>query len=126
MADEVSATGAGEEDPCRLVSRTQASTILDEGVRTSFGVQGPTCIYDPTGSKPEMTVAIEQTSLQGLRSHASKATRVTFGSRAGWCLRYGSTGVVVPLPDGNVLHVTGPCDLASRFAAQAMGQLTTG
>ena len=50
---------------------------------------------------------------------------VTFGSRAGWCLRYGSTGVVASLPEGNVLHVTGPCALAARFAARALGQLSS-
>ncbi len=122
--DEVSETGASEEDPCRLVSLDQASTILGGGVRASVGSQGPTCIYVPKGPAPQMTVAIEQTSLQALRSHASRATRVSVGSRAGWCLRYGSTGVVASLPDGNVLHVTGPCALASRFATQALERIT--
>jgi hypothetical protein len=73
-----------------------------------------------------MTLVVERTDLAGLRRNASEATPMRIGGASGWCLRYGSTGVVVPLPDGNVLHVTGPCDLASRFAAQAMGQLTTG
>jgi hypothetical protein len=121
--DEESETGADPVEPCRLVSHNQASTILGEGVRTSVGPQGPTCIYIPKGSKPQMTVAIEQISFQGLRSRASRATRVTVGSRAGWCLGYGSTSVAVPLSEGTVLRVTGPCSLAARFAARALDRV---
>jgi hypothetical protein len=55
--DEVSATGAKVENPCRLVSGGEASTILGGTVRTSVGSQGPTCIYAPTDSKPQVTVA---------------------------------------------------------------------
>ena len=119
--DEVSETGADEEDPCHLVSTDQARTILGEGVRTSVGSQGPTCIYAPTGSpKPLVTVAIEQTSLEGLSQRAARATRVTVGSRPGWCLNYGSTSVAVQLAEGRVLRVTGPCSVAARFAARAL------
>jgi hypothetical protein len=121
--DEVSETGASEENPCDLVSKDQASTILGEGVETSVGAQGPTCIYIPSGSKPEMTVAIEQTSFQSLRGHASKATRVAVGDAAGWCLDYGSTSVAVELEEGRVLRVNGPCRVAARLAARALGSV---
>src|SRR5262249_53165681 len=94
--------------------------ILGEGVQTSVGSQGPTCIYSPAGSKPEMTVAIEQSDLQGLRHRAARATQMTVGSRAGWCLSYGSTSVVVELSEGRVLRVTGPCSLGARLAARAL------
>jgi hypothetical protein len=118
--DEVSPTGAGKVEPCRLVSRGDAATILGGQVQTSVGAQGPTCIYTPRGTKPEMTVAIEQTSFQSLRSHASRATRLAVGKAAGWCLDYGSTSVAVELEDGRVLRVTGPCSVAARFAARAL------
>jgi hypothetical protein len=122
--DEVSPTGAGVEDPCRLVSADEASTILGEGVRTSVGSQGPTCIYLPKGSQPQMTVSIEETSLQSLRSHAARATRVAVGRSAGWCLAYGSTSVAVSVAEGSVLRVTGPCSMAARFAARALGRVS--
>jgi len=122
--DEVNATGAEVENPCRLVSADEASTILGAGVRTSVGSQGPTCIYIPKGSKPQMTVSLEQTSLRGLRIRAAEATRVAVGGSAGWCLDYGSTSVAVPAAEGTVLRVTGPCPLAARFAARALGSIS--
>jgi hypothetical protein len=122
--DEVSATGAEVENPCRLVSADEASTILGEGVRTSVGSQGPTCIYIPKRSQPQMTVSIEQTSLQSLQSRAAEATRVAVGGSAGWCLDYGSTSVAVPVAEGSVLRVTGPCPMAARFAARALGRVS--
>jgi hypothetical protein len=70
-----------------------------------------------------MTVSIEETSLRSLRSHAARATRVAVGSSAGWCLGYGSTSVAVPVAEGSVLRVTGPCPLAARFAARALGSV---
>ena len=71
-----------------------------------------------------MTLVVERTSLAGLRRNAAEATPVSVDGSSGWCLRYGGTSVVTALPDGNVLHVTGPCALAARFAARALGQLS--
>jgi Protein of unknown function (DUF3558) len=117
-------TAAAEANPCGLVSKGEAATILGGSVRTSLGRQGPTCIYAPEGSGPQMTLVVEQTSLPGLKRNAAQATPMQVGGTSGWCLRYGSTSVVASLPDGSVLHVTGPCALAARFAAQALGQLS--
>lgn len=116
---------SAQVDPCRLVSPDEAAAILGGAVDTSLGRQGPTCIYAPTGSGPQMTLVLERTSLAGLRRNAAEAKPVSIGSSSGWCLRYGGTSVVTALPDGNVLHVTGPCTLAARFAAQALGQLSS-
>jgi hypothetical protein len=121
--DEVSPTGAGEENPCDLVPKNQATTILGEGVQTSVGSQGPTCIYAPKGSGPEVTVALEQTSFQSLRNHASRATKMAVGSTSGLCLNYGATSVAVQISEGRVLRVTGPCSLAARFAGRALGRV---
>ena len=115
---------AAQADPCSLVSRGEAAAILGGAVQTTLGRQGPTCIYAPEGSGPQMTLVVERTNLAGLRRNASEAKRMQVGGSSGWCLRYGSTGVVASLPDGNVLHVTGPCALASRFAAQALERIS--
>ena len=122
--DEVSATGAAPEDPCRLVTRGEAAAILGEPVQTEVGMQGPTCIYQPSGSQPQMTVVVERTDLAGLRRRASQATPIGVGGESGWCLRYGSPSVAVPLADGALLHVTGPCGLAGRFAASALARVS--
>jgi hypothetical protein len=120
--DEVSETGADPVNPCRLVSRGEAATILGGAVRTTVGLQGPTCIYTAATTEPQITVVVERTSFAALRRRASRATRVQVGERFGWCLRYASSAVVVPLADESVVHVTGPCALAARFAALAVGR----
>jgi hypothetical protein len=120
--DEESETGADPVNPCQLVSRSEAATILGSEVHATVGPLGPTCIYAAAGTAPQITLVVEHTSFAALRRHASRATRVQVGGRPGWCLRYGSTAVVVPLADGSVVHVTGPCALAARFAALAVGR----
>jgi hypothetical protein len=121
--DEVSPTGAGPVKPCSFVPRDEASAILGAPVQVTAGAQGPTCIYETSDRKRVMTLAVERISLPSLRNHASAATRVAVAGRVGWCLRYESTSLVVPLQEGNVLNVTGPCADATRFAAQAIPRI---
>lgn len=123
--DEVSPTGAGPVKPCSFVPKDEASSILGAPVQATTEVQGPTCIYETPGAKQMMTLVVERISLPSLRSHASAATRVAVAGRVGWCLRYQSTSLVVPLPEGNVLNVTGPCDAATRFAARAIPRIAS-
>lgn len=123
--DEVSPTGAGPVKPCSLVPRDEASAILGAPVQVTTGAQGPTCIYETPGSKRVMTLVIERISLPSLRNQASAATRVAVAGRVGWCLRYQSTSLVVPLAEGNVLNVTGPCEAATRFAARAIPRIAS-
>lgn len=118
--DEVSETGAGPVEPCSLVSGRRAAAILGGPVRVSQEPQGPTCVYTMRGSARQVTLVVESTRLASLRRHARKTSEVRVAGHAGWCLRYESTSVVVPLTGGRVLHVTGPCDVAARFAGQAL------
>lgn len=122
-SDEVSPTGAGPVRPCSLVTREDASAILGTPVQVSTGAQGPTCIYE--APKRVMTLVVERISLPSLRNQASAATRVAVAGRTGWCLRYQSTSLVVPLAEGNVLNVTGPCEAAKRFAARAIPRIAS-
>jgi hypothetical protein len=123
--DEVSKTGAAPENPCRLVSRSEATGILGEIVRVTVGQQGPTCIYAAEGSKRQVTLAVERLDLAGLRHQARSAPRIRVGSKSGWCLHYDSTSVAVPLTDGRVLDVTGSCAVAAHFAARALNSVST-
>jgi hypothetical protein len=118
--DEVSATGAEPIMPCGLVSRGQAEAILGGSVDIRLEPLGPTCVYALQGSSEQVTMVVEENHVADLRSHARNASSVQVAGRTGWCLRYGSTSVAVPLADGVVLHVTGPCAVASRFAALAV------
>jgi hypothetical protein len=122
--DETGGTGAAPVKPCDLVSRGSAGAILGGAVEVSEGRQGPTCIYRVRGSERELTLVVESTSLTSLRRHARRASRVQPAGHPGWCLRYESTSVAVPLAGGRVLHVTGPCVTAARFAAEALPRLS--
>lgn len=118
--DEVTETGAEPIEPCSLVSRDQAASILGGTVRVSQEPQGPTCVYERRGSGRTVTLVAESTTLTSLRKHARSVSSVQAAGQAGWCLHYGSTFVAVPLAEGLVLHVTGPCAAATSFAAQAL------
>lgn len=121
--DEVDPSGADPLKPCSFVTADEASAIIGAPVRASTGAQGPTCIYETPRSNPAMTLVVERVSLPSLRRHASAATRVNIAGRDGWCLRYELTSLVVPLVEGNVLNVTGPCGAATRFAARAIPRI---
>jgi hypothetical protein len=123
--DEVDPSGADPLKPCTFVTAGEASAIVGAPVRATTGAQGPTCIYEIPGSKRAMTLVVELVSLPSLRNHASAATRVNVAGRVGWCLRYELTSLVVPLVEGNVLNVTGPCGTATRFAARAIPRIVS-
>ncbi len=121
--DEVSATGAEPIMPCDLVSRSKAVAILGGPVEIRLEPLGPTCVYALQGSTEQVTMVVEDNHVAGLRSHARNASSVQVAGKTGWCLHYGATSIVVPVADGVVLHVTGPCAVASRFATQALPQV---
>jgi|SRR5689334_5366302 len=123
--DEVNPSGAGPLKPCSFVTGDEASAIIGAPVQATTGAQGPTCVYKTPGSKRAMTLVVERISLPSLRNHASAATRVAVAGRVGWCLRYELTSLVVPLAEGNVLNVTGPCRYATRFAAHAIPRIVS-
>jgi hypothetical protein len=118
--DETSETGAGPVETCRLVSPGDAATILGGAVQVTQEPQGPTCVYALQGSEQQVTLVVEDTRLASLRGHARKASPLQIAGHSGWCLHYESTSVAVPLADGRVLHVAGPCADAARFAARAL------
>ncbi len=88
-----------------------------------MGLQGPTCIYAARDSKRQVTLVVERIDFDSLRHQAGSAPRIRVGRRSGWCLHYGSTSVAVPLADGRVLDVTGPCPIAARFAARGLARM---
>lgn len=119
-SDEVSETGAKPPDPCHLVPLDTAAAILDGPVHARREPLGPTCVFTIAGSERQVTLAIEHSRLASLRLRARRATRIAVSGRAGWCLRYEATAVVVPLSDSRLLHVTGPCRVAALLAAHAL------
>lgn len=122
--DEVNETGAGIRNPCRLVTRAEAGTIVKRPI-ASMGVaqQGPTCIYRPRGATTYITLALQSANLKLIRQHSRPLARVDLASRKGYCVKYGSVMLYVGLPGGKALNVTAPCQTAARFASRALQRL---
>ncbi len=114
---------AAPAQPCRLVSRSEAASILEETVSVSEGLQGPSCIYASRDSTQQVAIVVESAPLSTLRKRPDRSSRVEVAGRSGWCLRHGSSSVEVPLSDGRVLDVSGPCAAAARFAALALDRV---
>jgi hypothetical protein len=109
--------------PCRLVSESEAASILEAAVDVSEGLQGPSCIYASRDSTEQVAVVVDNGPLSSLRNRPDMASRIQVGGRTGWCLRHGTSSVEVPLADGRVLDVSGPCAAATRFAALALDRV---
>jgi hypothetical protein len=122
--DEVNASGAATPNPCRLVTRSEASAIVGgpiAGLRTA--PQGPTCIYMPRRAKTLITLAVEPMSLSAAKHRGTKLTRLALRGHKAICLKDGSLVTLVPLGGGKLLNVTGPCPIGARFASRALARL---
>ena len=119
--DESQATGAKPVNPCALVTKSEAHSIVRLPiVRAWLAPQGPTCIYEVSGAKSYITLAVQDTALSAVRKHARAISRRTTRGRASYCLKLGTTMTVVQLSSRRVLRVTAPCSIGSRFAAKAL------
>jgi hypothetical protein len=56
--DEVNPSGADPLKPCTFVTGDEASAIVGAPVRATAGAQGPTCVYEMTGTKRAMTQVV--------------------------------------------------------------------
>jgi hypothetical protein len=115
-------------NPCKLVSLSEAKTITDGAISgTTEAPLGPTCVYKlqgAKGAKGDITLALESSSLSQATKHMTRRHEITVKGRHGLCGKLGSQMVYVPVPGGQVLHITAPCGLGQQFAALALGRLS--
>lgn len=124
QADSGHGGGNGVDDPCKLVSKTQAQAIIGEPIGTPQEAPlGPTCIYQPLHANRPVTVVVESINFARARSQIRHPIKVTMGSRTAYCGAYGHPTTLVPLTRGWVLNVTAPCAIGLQFAAKALTQL---
>jgi hypothetical protein len=124
--DEVSTTGAKTLDPCSLVTRAQAQTIIGKPVGQPVDApQGPTCVYTAQGFKGPITLAVVATDFSTVKPQAHLRDRmsVTVSGHAAYCGVAGSPTMVVPLAPGKFLTVAAPCPIAASFAAAALSHI---
>lgn len=119
--DEIQPTGAKPVEPCRLVTRQEASAILGKGTKSVERPQGPTCVYTNAGRT--VTLAVETNSVKQLRAEARKSTKVDLGGKTGYCVKYQTTAVITGISEGRVLRADGPCQAGVRFVTKALRRL---
>ncbi len=123
-ADSGSRSSTGQLNPCTLVSQAQAETILHKHVAAPDDAPlGPTCIYQPTGSSSFITVSIQPRSFATISRSIRNRKQYSVAGHTVYCGDYGQPTVFVPLSDGRVLNVTGPCAVGRQFAASALARL---
>ena len=119
-----SGVGGKANDPCSLVSRSQARTFAGRPVAApKLAPLGPTCVYHELGANAQVTVAVESAVLSKLTAHMQKLTHSTIAGRHAYCGVYGSPVTSVPPSGPQVLSIVGPCDVGARFAAAALPKL---
>lgn len=124
--DEVSNTGAQPVNPCKLVSRAQASAITGSSVgKPVEAPQGPTCIYAVHGSPGTITLALESTPFSTVapQSQLYGRTSVKVKGRVAYCGSLGTPSLIVPLQRDRFLEVAAPCPIAAAFAGRALQQM---
>ncbi len=115
---------AAGRNPCTLVSRAQAQTILGKAVGSPVEAPlGPTCIYRPVGAKRFVTLTVESIDFARVRAQIRNRTQLDVAGRTAYCGVYGQPTVFVPLASGRVLAVTASCAIGAKFAAEAVSQL---
>lgn len=124
--DEVAASGAKLPDPCALVSRAQAQSILHAAVSAPvLAPQGPTCVYASRNSKQQVTLEVESgLDAVALRPKLHDRMRVKVGSRHAYCGAAGVPVLRIPVSGGRIISVSAPCPIAAAFAGDALSHLS--
>jgi hypothetical protein len=124
--DEVNASGAKTQNPCTLVSASEAQAIIGKPVgEPTEAPQGPTCIYRPQGATSFITLAVESKDFSKIEPQSQLHGRMslTVDGHAAYCGTAGAQTLIVPLPGGKFMAVSAPCPLAASFAAKALSRL---
>jgi hypothetical protein len=124
--DEVNASGAKTLDPCTLVTREEAQTIVGKPVGEPVDApQGPTCIYSIQGAKAPVTLAVQALHFSTVKPQSQLHDRITLtlAGHGAYCGVAGTPTLIVPLSAGRFLSVVAPCPIAASFATKALGRI---
>jgi hypothetical protein len=109
--------------PCNLVTARQAAAIVGPIGQQVEAPQGPSCIYRSRDGNRFITIAVQTLDFPQIKQQIHRPTRVAVSSRTAYCGSYGQPMLFLPLSQGRVLSITGPCGVAKQFAAKALPQL---
>jgi len=121
------ATPVSARRPCTLVAKSRARALLGAPILEPLEApQGPTCIYRTRSGSRFVTLAVQAGDVRSMRHGLRDAQRVAVGGRSGVCGRLGRPILYVTLAPRRALSVAAPCELARRFAAEAVRRLRPG
>ncbi|MGZ4330443.1 MAG: hypothetical protein ACXVJ7_19055 [Acidimicrobiia bacterium] len=119
--DDDAATGGTALNPCTLVSLSEARSITRGKVSSTVEAPlGPTCVYKL--AKSYITMTVETVSFSQLKHQLKKRQAITIQGHRGYCGRLGAEMLFVPLSRTQLLNVTAPCEVATRFAVKALNR----
>jgi hypothetical protein len=123
--DQGNAGGVRPINPCQLVTASEARSITAGGVTgITEAPLGPTCIYHSAKAKsPNITMTVEVMKLAQVTQKLNAKAQFTIKSHPAYCGKLGTAMLFVPLTNGQVLNVVGPCSVARQFASVALGRL---
>ena len=121
--DEPQMPQTNAPNPCRLVTRSEASSILGAPVVQTEAPLGPTCIMKVGQEKQLVTLAVEAVSVKSQVKNMHQVQTAVVGGHQTYCGKLGSSQFYVSLGGGKVLAVTAPCPVARALAATALSHL---
>jgi hypothetical protein len=124
LAEGLTEEQAKSAAPCTLVTRAEAKAIFGRATAAPFEApQGPTCIYRTSKAGGFVTLALQSINYKKAAAAMRDRRRVKVAGHSAVCGTLGQSLLYVPIGEGRVLHVTGPCATATRFAAKALPRL---
>lgn len=123
FADSGRPSTNGEPDPCTLVSAARAEAITGRSVKLTEAPLGPTCIYQLSGARNPVTVAVERLRFSTVQKHIKWLSKSKVSGQTAYCGKYGSTVTYVPLSGQRVLDISASCQIGAKFAAVAVPAL---
>jgi hypothetical protein len=119
--------GARAQNPCTLVSKTQAQSIVGAALRSAKEAPlGPTCIFTFAGRRASITLAVESLNYAKTVGPMKRVTKLTIGGRPAECGTLGTQMLFVSLSGGKkVMNVTASCRIAEAFASDAVPRVHT-
>jgi hypothetical protein len=123
-ADPASSNASAQINPCALVPRSAAESIIGQPVaRPRVAPLGPTCIYQVPKTRQTITLTVELADFSKIRPHLHGVKRVHVGGQTAYCGNLGGSMTFLPLPNRTVLNVSAPCSVGEKLAAAALTRL---
>lgn len=114
----------GRFSPCNLINKTEAGAIVGGPVENPLEApQGPTCIYRSRGGESFITVAVQSVDFGKIKPRLNQPVKLAISGRTAYCGQYGQRTLYMPLSQGRVLSIAGPCPVAKQFALAAVRRL---